>query len=226
MPGRLCTLLTLCCFSVIWTAGACTPLSTPPANDDIDMPTDDQNEQSGDQSPPRVLLETSMGDILIELDDQAAPIAVENFLQYVEDGFYDGRDGLGETVFHRVVPNFVIQGGGLTAQCAQKTTRDPILNEAADTASNKRGTLSMAQTNDPNSGTSQFFINLVDNTLLDFVEGQFQGHAVFGTVVQGMDVVDAIAAVETGTCPPPANTFTDVPVTPVVITFASRTSSP
>ncbi len=172
----------------------------------------------GDSPAPRVVLETTLGQIIIELYEADAPIAVANFLAYVDEGFYDGGDELGSTIFHRVavVPDpFVIQGGGYTLDLTQKETHDPITNEADNGRSNLRGTVAMARTSDPDSATSQFFINLVDNEFLDYSETS-AGYAVFGAVAEGMDVVDAIAAVETMAVPP----LTDVPVTPVVITSA------
>jgi cyclophilin family peptidyl-prolyl cis-trans isomerase len=157
-----------------------------------------------------VKLETSMGNIVIELNEQAAPVTVRNFLGYVEAGFYDG------TIFHRVIPGFMIQGGGFTPQMMQKKTLDPIINEAKNGLSNKRGTISMARSNNPNSATAQFFINHRDNDFLDYVDNNQPGYAVFGKVIEGMDVVDAIALVETTT----RNGMEDVPVKPVVIISA------
>jgi len=157
-----------------------------------------------------VKLETSMGAIVIELDRQAAPVTVKNFLGYVEAGFYDG------TIFHRVIPGFMIQTGGFAKNLERKKTRNPIINEAKNGLSNKRGTIAMARTSDPNSATSQFFINHRDNAPLDYVAGRNQGYAVFGKVTEGMDVVDAIAAVKTTT----RNGMDDVPVEPIVITSA------
>ncbi len=161
---------------------------------------------------PRVRFETSNGPIVIELDQTKAPVTVANFLEYVKAGFYDG------TVFHRVIPNFMIQGGGFTANMEQKPTRGAIVNESTNGLVNKRGTLAMARTPDPNSATAQFFINLKDNTFLDKAKSQDGvGYCVFGKVVEGMKVVDTIAAVKTGT----VGGFQDVPVQPVVITKAS-----
>ena len=150
---------------------------------------------------------TSHGDIRVELFDDKAPISCENFRQYVRDGFFD------DTIFHRVIPNFMIQGGGMTADMRQKQTRDPIRNEADNGESNRRGTLAMARTTDINSATAQFFINLRDNDFLDHGGRDF-GYAVFGRVTDGMDVVDAIAAVETGN----RGGHQDVPVDSVTIT--------
>ena len=163
-----------------------------------------------------VKLETSMGNIVIELNEQAAPVTVKNFLGYVEAGFYDG------TIFHRVIPGFMIQGGGWTDQMAEKKTRDPIINEAKNGLSNERGTIAMARQNDPNSATCQFFINHADNTPLDYVEYQNPGYAVFGKVIEGMDVVDAIASVKTTTWKnKKGEEMTNVPVEPVMIKSAS-----
>ncbi len=138
-----------------------------------------------------VVFETNKGDITLELFHDDAPVTVENFLQYVDDGFYDG------TIFHRVIPGFVIQGGGFDADMNQKSTRDPITNEADNGLQNKRGYLSMARTQQINSATSQFFINLDDNAFLDHGVRDF-GYAVFARVVDGMDVVDRVAEVPTG----------------------------
>lgn len=141
---------------------------------------------------PVVVFSMPDGDISIELFPEKAPITVKNFLDYVESGFYDG------TIFHRVIPGFVIQGGGFTSDMQQKTTQAAIKNEADNGLKNARGTLSMARTSDINSATSQFFVNLKDNANLDHGPGSF-GYAVFGRVIDGMDVVDKIAAVQTTT---------------------------
>lgn len=158
-----------------------------------------------------VVFETNKGSFAIELFADDAPKTVENFLQYVDDGFFD------DTIFHRVIPGFVIQGGGFTPAMSQKGTRDPITNEADNGLKNLRGTLSMARTSDVNSATSQFFVNLADNAFLDHGSRDF-GYAVFGKVVEGMDVIDAIAQVETGT----GGGHQDVPVEPVVVQAARR----
>ncbi len=157
-----------------------------------------------------VKLETSMGNIVIELNEQAAPVTVKNFLGYVEESFFDG------TIFHRVIPGFMIQGGGFTTEMEQKETREPIINEAANGLKNERGTIAMARTNDPDSATSQFFINHRDNGPLNYVENGNPGYTVFGKVTEGMDVVDAIASVVTTT----RMGYNDVPVEPVVIKSA------
>ena len=138
----------------------------------------------------KVLMETSKGNIELALDADKAPVTVANFLRYVDEGFYDG------TVFHRVISGFMIQGGGMTEDMQKKPTHEPIKNEADNGLSNKRGTIAMARTSDPNSATSQFFINHKDNPNLDFPN--YGGYAVFGKVIKGMDVVDAIAATPTG----------------------------
>ena len=157
-----------------------------------------------------VKLQTSMGDIVIELDKKAAPVTVANFLGYVDEGFYDG------TIFHRVMHGFMIQGGGFTAEMVQKETRSPIANEASNGLKNERGTISMARSNDPDSATCQFFINHVDNARLDHVPDANPGYAVFGKVIEGMDVVDAIARVQTTTRAGHSN----VPANPVMIKSA------
>jgi len=153
-----------------------------------------------------ITIKTSEGDIVVELFEEAAPKSCENFRQYAADGFFD------ETIFHRVIPNFMIQGGGMTADMQQKTTRDPIKNEAANGERNLRGTLAMARTSAVDSATSQFFINLRDNAFLDH-GGRDYGYAVFGRVSEGMEVVDAIAGVSTTS----KSGHQDVPVDPVVI---------
>ncbi|WP_018911712.1 peptidylprolyl isomerase [Thiomonas sp. FB-6] len=160
--------------------------------------------------PPRVQLVTSQGTIVVQLDPQRAPATVANFLRYVNKGFYAG------TVFHRVIPGFMIQGGGFTEQLQQKPTDAPIPLESRNGLRNLRGTIAMARTNDPNSATSQFFINLVDNSSLDYPQPDGNGYAVFGQVVSGMDVVDRIAAVPTHDVGPMQN----VPVKPVVLESA------
>lgn len=158
-----------------------------------------------------VVMTTSHGDITIELDADKAPITVENFLAYVDEGFFDG------TIFHRVIPGFMIQGGGMSEEMIQKKGRAPIKNEADNGLKNLRGTLAMARTADVNSATSQFFINLNDNAFLDHGARDF-GYAVFGRVIEGMDVVDAIAAVQTGN----RGMHQNVPVEPVRIIKAVR----
>ena len=139
-----------------------------------------------------ITFETSHGTFTVELFPKEAPVTVENFLRYVDDGHFDG------TIFHRIVPGFVIQGGGLTADFANKKTRAPISNEAKNGLKNTRGSLSMARTSDINSATSQFFVNLADNAFLDHGPRDF-GYAVFGRISAGMDVIDKIARVSTGT---------------------------
>ena len=160
-------------------------------------------------SNPRILLETSKGVIVLELDPKAASNTVENFLSYVRDGFYDG------TIFHRVIKGFMIQGGGFTEAMQQKSTHAPIMNEADNGLQNKRGTVAMARTMDPHSATAQFFINTVDNSFLDH-KGKTSngwGYCVFGKVIEGMHAVDTIESVSTTT----KAGHSDVPSAPVTI---------
>ncbi|KAF0093967.1 MAG: peptidyl-prolyl cis-trans isomerase B (cyclophilin B) [Puniceicoccaceae bacterium 5H] len=178
-------------------------------------PRSSRNQTQEDIEPmadnPQVTLKTSKGDITLELFADKAPITVENFLKYVENDHYDN------TVFHRVIPGFMVQGGGMNADMQEKPTMAPIQNEAKNSVPNRRGTVAMARTNDLNSATSQFFINLVDN---DFLNGNgiTGGYAVFGRVIEGMDVVDAIAKVQTSS----KGYHDDVPVEPIVIEDAVR----
>ncbi|MBN1766211.1 MAG: peptidyl-prolyl cis-trans isomerase [Sedimentisphaerales bacterium] len=167
-------------------------------------------EQSRAQTDinPQVLMKTSLGEIVIELNVQSAPITVDNFLGYVKEGFYDG------TIFHRVIPTFMIQGGGFTQEKQQKSTHAPIKNESSNGLKNLRGTIAMARTNDPDSATCQFFINVVDNAGLDYEGPRPPGYAVFGEVVEGMDVVDAIRSVATTNR---GGAFANDPVEAVVI---------
>jgi len=158
-----------------------------------------------------IRFQTTHGDFTVELFDKDAPKSVENFLRYVDDRHFDG------TIFHRIVPGFVIQGGGLTSDFSAKKTRAPIANEAANGLKNERGTLSMARTNDVNSATSQFFVNLSDNAFLDHSKAQF-GYAVFGRVSAGLDVVDKIARVRTGT----RKQYQDAPLEDALIVAVRR----
>ena len=158
-----------------------------------------------------IRFETSHGPFTVELFPKEAPVTVENFLRYVDEGFFDG------TIFHRIVPGFVIQGGGLTADFSNKTTRAPISNEAKNGLKNGRGYLAMARTSDINSATSQFFVNLVDNAFLDHGPRDY-GYAVFGRVTDGMDVIEKIARVSTGR----RKGYTDAPLEDVVIISARR----
>jgi peptidyl-prolyl cis-trans isomerase A (cyclophilin A) len=156
---------------------------------------------------PQVMMKTNQGMVLIELYPEKAPKSVENFLRYVRDSFYDG------TIFHRVIDGFMIQGGGFEQNMQQKQTRAPIQNEARNGLRNEPGTIAMARTSDPNSATAQFFINLVDNGALNYPGGDGHGYAVFGKVVEGWDVVQRIAKVQTGNAGPHQN----VPRQPVII---------
>jgi cyclophilin family peptidyl-prolyl cis-trans isomerase len=167
---------------------------------------------SAQDKAPVVVIETSLGNITVQLDPEKAPISVKNFLSYVDEGFYNG------TIFHRVIKGFMIQGGGMTADMQRKPTKAPIRNEATNGLSNVRGTIAMARTGEVNSATSQFFINTIDNGArgLDHsgIDPAKFGYAVFGKVIDGMDVVDKIESVKTG----PG----DVPVEPVVIKAIKR----
>lgn len=149
----------------------------------------------------KVRIETTKGDIVIELNEQKAPVSCKNFLQYVDEKYYDG------TIFHRVIKDFMIQGGGMNAQMRQKPGNPPIINEAKNGLKNDRGTIAMARTNDPDSATSQFFINHANNDFLNF-GARDAGYAVFGKVVEGMDVVDKIAIVKTKAGDVPVETIT------------------
>ena len=170
-------------------------------------------QQATSGPDPVVKLETSMGDIVLRLDKRKAPVTTENFLQYVQSGHYDG------TIFHRVIKDFMIQGGGMTPDMKEKPTRSPIKNEANNGLRNVRYTIAMARTMNPHSATSQFFINTVDNPFLNFksASGAGWGYAVFGKVIQGNDVVDKIRMVPTGN----RGMHENVPLSPVVIKKAS-----
>jgi peptidyl-prolyl cis-trans isomerase A (cyclophilin A) len=160
---------------------------------------------------PHVVLTTSFGDVEIELNQDKAPLSTQNFLKYVDSSFYNN------TIFHRVIPGFMAQGGGFTAQMVQKPTNDPIKNEADNGLHNVRGTVAMARTSDVNSATSQFFINVKDNAMLDHGARDY-GYAVFGTVVKGMDVVDQIVNSPAGN----KNGMQNVPLDPILIKTAKR----
>ena len=176
---------------------------------------------SADDANPKVLMKTTDGDITIELFADKSPITVENFLRYVDEGHFDG------TIFHRVIPNFMIQGGGFTAELEEKPTHEPIVNESRNKLHNTRGTLAMARTSDPDSAAAQFFINQRSNLRLDWSPGK-DGYTVFGEVTDGMQVVDIIALSDTGAAQAMTtrgpSVFQDVPVKPVVILSVSRLS--
>ncbi|BBP43822.1 peptidylprolyl isomerase [Thiosulfativibrio zosterae] len=173
-----------------------------------------QSDEPATGNNPMVLMETSMGNIMIELYPDKAPESVKNFLRYVNEGFYDG------TIFHRVIPNFMVQGGGFNKDMQKKMTHAPITNEADNGLRNEIGTLAMARTNDPQSATAQFFINVAQNSFLDFREKtpRAWGYAVFGRVTQGMKVVNSIRNVKTGF----KNGMGDVPVDTVEIIKARQ----
>ena len=179
------------------------------------------NLARADGTNPMVVMKTTDGDITIELFADKSPITVENFLRYADEGHFDG------TVFHRVIPNFMIQGGGFTEKLEEKPTHAPIVNESRNKLHNTRGTLAMARTSDPDSATAQFFINQRSNLRLDWSPGK-DGYTVFGEVREGMQVVDIIALSDTGPAqamtPRGPSVFQDVPVKPVVILSVSRLS--
>lgn len=168
-------------------------------------------EESATTSDPLVVIRTSEGDITLRLFPDKAPVTVENFLRYVDAGFYNG------TIFHRVIQDFMIQGGGFLPDMTEKANGDPIVNESKNRLHNNRGTIAMARTNDPDSATSQFFINQRNNLRLDWAPGR-DGYTVFGEVVTGMNVVDFIATAPTGK----VGGFGDVPLEPIVITEIVR----
>lgn len=172
--------------------------------------------QAGFAANPTVELQTSAGNMTIELYADQAPKSVANFLQYVKDGFYK------DTIFHRVIPGFMIQGGGFDAKMAQKPTRPPVENEAKNGLKNERGTLAMARTGNPHSATAQFFINHKDNAFLNYPGQDGWGYAVFGKVTQGLEVLDKIAVVTTGSHPAGHQ---NVPLTPVVIQSITLTNN-
>jgi len=200
---RRAALLSLILFPI---TAACQKPADPATAADV-KPAVEAAEATPAAQSPKVRLKTNKGEILIELNPEAAPLSVENFLTYVKDGHYDG------TVFHRIINGFMIQGGGMELkgqQLVEKKTREPIKNEGQNGLKNDRGTIAMARTNDLHSATSQFFINVVDNRALNFPSNG--GYAVFGKVIEGMDVVDRIKEVQTRAG--------DVPVEPVVIESA------
>lgn len=174
-------------------------------------------KKMSESTETKVKFETTLGDFVLKLDPAKAPITVKNFITYVKEGHYNG------TIFHRVIPGFMAQGGGFTQDFKQKPTHASIKNEADNGLLNKRGSIAMARTPDPNSASSQFFINFKDNTFLNYTSPTPQGwgYAVFGDVVEGMDVVDAMAKVPTG---PGGPMPTDVPQTPIVVEKASVVS--
>jgi len=210
----LLLLLPVIAFAQSGTTAPAKPAATKPAAKAAPAkakPADKTAPAAETTAATKVLIKTSMGDMTVELYPEKAPKSVENFLAYVNSGFYDG------TIFHRVIDNFMIQGGGFTRELRQKPTRAAIANEAKNGLSNLRGTLAMARTGDPNSATAQFFINVVDNPRLDYTSdqsGMTWGYCVFGKVTSGLDIVDKIRAVPTGAQGPFKS---DVPTTPIVI---------
>ncbi len=198
---RLITIITFLVFSL----SACS------ADKKATEETTNATQSHGDKmaANPRVKIETTLGDITLELDATHAPISTENFIAYVKDGHYDG------TIFHRVIPNFMVQGGGMNPDMSERTSKAPIKNEANNGLKNDKGTVAMARTNDPHSASAQFFINVKDNDFLNFRSEDMQGwgYAVFGKVVDGMDVVEKIEAVQTGD----KGYHQDVPVDAVIM---------
>ncbi len=181
-----------------------------------DSASDDDDAADG---PAQVRITTSLGAFTVDVFEDDAPTTAANFLAYVDAGFFDGTDGLGATIVHRVASDFVIQGGGFTVDLVEKDTRDPIVNEATDSGlSNARGTLAMARLAAPDTATSQWFVNLDDNTFLDAGGSTVEGYAVFAEVTEGLDVVDAIGAVAVGV----QGTLDDVPIEPVIIEAVDR----
>ena len=171
--------------------------------------------QQSAQTNPQVMIKTTEGDITLRLFQDKSPLTVANFLAYVDAGFYNG------TVFHRVIPDFMIQGGGFLPDMTEKTTQAPVANESKNRLHNNRGTVAMARTNDPDSATAQFFINQRNNLQLDWAPGR-DGYTVFGEVILGMDIVDFIATAPTGT----VASFADVPLQPILIKEIVRTGAP
>ncbi len=193
----------------VMTAACAKKDNVAPAEEKIPAAAQVQADNNAEENTMYVLLKTNKGDIVLELDSKNAPETTENFVQYVKDGHYDG------TIFHRVIKDFMIQGGGMDAQMKERATRAPIMNEADNGLKNNKYTIAMARTSDPDSATSQFFINTNDNDFLNFKSQTIQGwgYAVFGKVVSGSEVVDSIEVVPTTRRFP----HDDVPVEPVVI---------
>ena len=175
----------------------------------------DKKQKEKTVEAKKIKIETNMGNIVIELNEKKAPVTVANFLKYTKEGFFNG------TIFHRVIKNFMIQGGGFTEDMQKRGTHSAIVNEASNGLKNDKGTIAMARTNNPNSATSQFFINHKNNDFLNYVQGRNPGYAVFGKVVEGMDIVDKIAAVKTTT----KAGMGDVPVEAVVMKSVTVVSS-
>jgi len=178
---------------------------------DSDVDTDSDTDASGDGT--EVTMVTTLGTIVVDLDAERAPVTTANFLAYAGSGFFDGADGQGATIFHRVIDGFVAQGGGYTPEGVTKATLDPIALETDVGLSNVRGTIAMARTSVPDSATSQFYFNLADNTFLDYQDAGNPGYAVFGVVTEGLDVLDAMASVPTD--------GSDKPTTDIVIESVS-----
>jgi len=192
--------------SLVVISACSSPVESNPASESAQIPNPE---------PVMIEINTTLGTLVAALNTSAAPLTVNNFLSYVDQGFYD------DLIIHRVIANFMIQGGGFDSSFRRPQTLPPIRNESDNGLSNQRGTLAMARTQDPHSATSQFFINLVDNGGLD-ARGRQPGYTVFGQLVSGHDVLDAIGAVATHTQSTPSGTFADVPIDPVVIVSVRR----
>ena len=183
------------------------------ADTDTDIDTDSDGDTDGGGDGTEVTMVTTLGTIVVDLDAERAPVTTANFLAYAGSGFFDGADGQGATIFHRVIDGFVAQGGGYTPEGVTKATLDPIALETDVGLSNVRGTIAMARTSVPDSATSQFYFNLADNTFLDYQDAGNPGYAVFGVVTEGLDVLDAMASVPTD--------GSDKPTTDIVIESVS-----
>ncbi len=195
-------ILSVLMLSVLFLQAGCDKKKQQMISENNDLAKKDTKPMAAANTPPtKVRISTSKGDIIVELNQERAPVTCENFLKYVNAGFYNG------TIFHRVIKNFMIQGGGMTTDMRPKKTNPPIINESQNGLENDRGTIAMARTSDPNSATSQFFINHADNDFLNYGVRD-AGYAVFGKVVEGMEVVDAIAVVKTRPGDVPVETIT------------------
>ena len=204
MKKLLCCLI-LCISTPLLAETNASQTSTPQTS-----PSQTSTDEAANTLPTQVKLETNLGDIIIQLDPIKAPLSAANFVSYTQSGFYDG------TIFHRVINGFMIQGGGFSTDMSRKTNQPPIHNESDNGLSNRNGTIAMARTSAPHSATAQFFINVNNNTNLDYAPGRW-GYAVFGQVIEGMELVNQIKQVSTTT----KNNYRDVPVEPIVILKAT-----
>lgn len=191
MIYRIRVLLAITIMAISFSMAGCSSETQTTADEKIEKKTADKELKVTEEKPKMVELDTTLGSIVIELNEKAAPVTVKNFLRYTEEGYFDG------TIFHRVIKNFMIQGGGFTADMKQKKPHEPIINEANNGLKNERGTITMARRPNPDSATCQFFINHKNNPGLNYMGPTRPGYAVFGKVVEGMDIVDKIASVST-----------------------------